>query len=74
MFTKIKGYRTLLVSAITALLGLLTATGIIDVPATEAGVSVETLVDNLFGAILVVVAAINAVLRLFTDTKVGTKN
>jgi hypothetical protein len=71
----LKGYRTILVNAVFALVGVLIALGIL--PASEAmGVTQEMIannVDTLIGGLGVAAAAINVVLRLVTSTPAGSK-
>jgi len=71
----LKGYRTIIVNAVFALVGVLIALGVI--PASEAmGITQEMIaqnVDTLIGGLGVAGAAINIVLRLVTSTKAGSQ-
>lgn len=71
--TSLKGYRTFIVNTVVAALGLLTAVGLIPVGETVAPEAVAANVDAVIGAVAILVAAINTVLRIFTDTKAGSK-
>lgn len=72
----LKGYRTIIVNAIFAFVGVLIALNVI--PASEAaGVTQESIaqnVDTLIGALGIAGAAINVFLRLRTDTKAGKQS
>ena len=68
MLNSLKGYRTVIVNTIIAAIGLLAAFGVIPDPGNVAA-DTETVV----GATMVLISAANFVLRIFTDTKVGTK-
>jgi len=71
----LKGYRTLIVNAVLALVGVLVALGVI--PASEAmGVTQEVIaqnIDTLIGGLGVAAALVNVVLRLVTSTPAGKK-
>jgi len=71
----LKGYKTILVNAVFALVGVLIALGIL--PASEAmGVTQEAIaqnVDTLIGGLGVAAAVINVVLRLVTNSPAGKK-
>jgi hypothetical protein len=67
----LKGYRTLAVNAAIAFIGLLTAFGVIPVGEAVTPEAVAANVDVVIGAVAIVAAAINAALRVFTDTPVG---
>jgi len=69
----LKGYRTILINAVLALVGVLVALGVI--PASQAvGVTQEMLsqnIDALIGGLGVAGAAVNILLRLVTTTPAG---
>lgn len=68
MLHALKGYRTVIVNTIIAVIGLLAAFGVIPDP---GDITSDT--ETVMGAIMVLISAANFVLRIFTDTKVGTK-
>ncbi len=72
----LKGYRTIIVNAIFAIVGLLVVLNVI--PASEAaGVTQEAIsknVDLVIGALGMLGAVVNILLRLVTDTKAGKQS
>ncbi len=58
---KIKGYRTYAAAAVTILLGISSAVGLLDLD------------SNVMGAIMVVIGAVVAALRTVTDTPPGSQ-
>lgn len=74
-FNSLKGFKTVIVQGIVALIGVLIALGVI--PASEAaGYSSEAVSQNfdlILGGALALVAAINTVLRFATSTPIGKK-
>jgi hypothetical protein len=72
----LKGYRTIIVNAVFALVGVFIALGIL--PASEAmGVTQEVIannVDALIGGLGVVAAVVNVALRFVTNTPVRKKS
>jgi fumarate reductase subunit D len=73
ILASLKGYKTLIVNVIIAIIGILIATGV--VPAVEAltAEEVSTHVEALFGAFAVIGAVINIFMRMFTSTPIGQK-
>lgn len=69
-----KGYRTLILSVITTLTGVLVALGIVDVAQVPDAEQVAAHYDAVYGAILAIVGALTGILRFFTDTPLGKKN
>ena len=67
----LKGYRTFVVNLVIALVGVLVALGVI--PAAEAVTAeqVDTAVNTLIGGVAVIVAVVNFLLRIVTNTKPG---
>lgn len=68
MFKSLTGYRTLIVQAILAVVGLLVAFGAISA-ADAAGVTQETVaqnVDTVIGAVMILGALVSSVMRLVT--------
>lgn len=65
---KLKGYRTVTVSAIVSITGLLVAFGVIDIAGADA---INENADLIFGGILTVLGGVFAVLRKITDTPIG---
>ena len=66
-----KGYRTMIVAAVQLFVGILAMTGVVITPEMQ-----DTFINNIdavIGGILVIGGIVQAVLRMKTDTKVGTK-
>lgn len=72
----LKGFRTLIVQTVLALIGVLVAVGVI--PASEAaGYTTETVGQNfdlILGGAITLVSAIGVLMRLVTKTPVGQKS
>lgn len=71
----LKGYRTIIVNTLFALVGVLVILGVIPF-ATASGVTQELIaqnVDTLIGSLGIIGAAVNVLLRVFTSTPVGSK-
>ena len=73
LVVSLKGYRTFIVNAVIAALGLLTALGLIPVGEAVSAEAISANIDVVIGAVAIVAAAVNAVLRLFTNTEPGSK-
>lgn len=74
-FNSLKGFRTIIVQAIIALVGVLVAVGVI--PASEAaGITQEYVsqqFDTILGGAISLVATLGVLMRLVTNTPVGKK-
>jgi len=76
IFESLKGYRTLIVNAILALVGIFVALGVLS-PSEAAGVTQESVsanLDAIIGALGIAGAAVNILLRLVTNTKAGKQS
>lgn len=69
----LKGYKTVIVNVIIALIGVLTATGVIPLVDALSAEEVSQHVEALFGAFAVIGAVVNIAIRMFTNTAVGKK-
>lgn len=73
ILTAIKGYRTVAVNALIAVVALLVGTGLLP---TDFSVDPETLnsgIDQVIAGVAALMAFVNIVLRLFTTTPLGQK-
>jgi len=71
ILTALKGYRTFTVNLVIALVGVLVALGVIPVAEAVTAEEVDAAVQALIGAAAIIVAVINFLLRLITNTKPG---
>lgn len=71
--TKFKGYRTFVVNLIIAVVGVLTALGLVPVGFVLTPDQVAENFDVIAGSIAIVGAVLNFVLRLFTTSPAGEK-
>lgn len=71
MITYLKGYRTFIVNLVIALVGVLVALGAIPVTEAVTADQVDAAVNALIGAVAIIVAVINFLMRLVTNTKPG---
>jgi len=67
----LKGYRTVLVNAVIALVGVLTAFGVVPIDQLPSAETLTANFDAVIGGVAVIVAGVNFVLRMVTSTPVG---
>lgn len=76
ILNSLKGYRTIIVQAVLALLGVLVALGIVSA-SDAAGITAESIgqqFDTAVGGAIVITSVIGLLMRLVTNTPVGKKS
>lgn len=74
MLSQLKGYRTVIVNVVVAVMGILVAFGVIPAAESVSPEVVGTNVDAFIGAIATIFGIVNVILRVFTNTPVGSKS